>query len=126
MTFTNEGTWDRMLRFFAGIVLGYAAWVMWPGDARDHLTGDRGHCVGHRARRVVRGVRAVWLFDKEEGRRMTLLRGSMDAAETKAGCQSVLALWQGTRSSAADQEHRRPFINASRYSAAASSPKTRS
>ena len=31
MTFTNEGTWDRVLRFFAGIVLGYAAWVIWPG-----------------------------------------------------------------------------------------------
>ena len=30
MTFTNEGTWDRVLRFLAGIVLGYAAWVMWP------------------------------------------------------------------------------------------------
>ena len=31
MTFTNEGTWDRVLRLLAGIVLGYAAWVMWPG-----------------------------------------------------------------------------------------------
>lgn len=31
MTFTNEGTWDRVLRLLAGIVLGYAAWVIWPG-----------------------------------------------------------------------------------------------
>lgn len=31
MTFTNEGTWDRALRFLAGLVLAYAAWVLWPG-----------------------------------------------------------------------------------------------
>lgn len=31
MTFTNEGTWDRVFRVLAALVLGYAAWVMWPG-----------------------------------------------------------------------------------------------
>ena len=31
MTFTNEATWDRVLRFLAGLTLGYATWVMWPG-----------------------------------------------------------------------------------------------
>ena len=31
MTFTNEGTWDRVFRVLAAIVLGYAAWTLWPG-----------------------------------------------------------------------------------------------
>ena len=31
MTFTNEGTWDRVIRMLVGFVLGYAAWVTWPG-----------------------------------------------------------------------------------------------
>jgi hypothetical protein len=31
MTFTNEGTWDRVIRIFAALALGYAAWVTWPG-----------------------------------------------------------------------------------------------
>jgi hypothetical protein len=31
MTFTNEGTWDRVFRVLAGILLGYAAWMTWPG-----------------------------------------------------------------------------------------------
>ena len=33
MTFTNEGVWDRVVRILAGIVLGYAGWIMWPGTA---------------------------------------------------------------------------------------------
>ncbi len=32
MTF-NEGTWDRVMRILVGLVLGYAAWVTWPGTA---------------------------------------------------------------------------------------------
>lgn len=28
---TNEGTWDRVFRILLGIVLGYAAWIAWPG-----------------------------------------------------------------------------------------------
>jgi hypothetical protein len=31
MTFTNEGTWDRVVRILVGFALGYAAWVTWPG-----------------------------------------------------------------------------------------------
>jgi hypothetical protein len=31
MTFTNEGTWDRVIRILVGFALGYAAWVTWPG-----------------------------------------------------------------------------------------------
>lgn len=31
MTFTNEGTWDRVVRILVGLALGYAAWVTWPG-----------------------------------------------------------------------------------------------
>ena len=31
--FTNEGTWDRVFRMLAGIVLAYVAWVTWPGAA---------------------------------------------------------------------------------------------
>ena len=31
--FTNEGTWDRVLRILTGIVLAYVAWLMWPGLA---------------------------------------------------------------------------------------------
>jgi hypothetical protein len=31
MTFTNEGTWDRVIRILVGAALGYAAWVTWPG-----------------------------------------------------------------------------------------------
>jgi hypothetical protein len=33
MTFTNEGTWDRIIRILAAVALGYAAWVTWPGAA---------------------------------------------------------------------------------------------
>lgn len=33
MTFTNEGTWDRVIRILAAVALGYAAWVTWPGTA---------------------------------------------------------------------------------------------
>lgn len=33
MTFVNEGVWDRVIRLFIGIALGYAAWIMWPGMA---------------------------------------------------------------------------------------------
>jgi hypothetical protein len=29
MTFTNEGTWDRLIRILVGVALGYAAWVTW-------------------------------------------------------------------------------------------------
>ena len=32
MTF-NEGMWDRVIRIVVGLVLGYAAWVTWPGTA---------------------------------------------------------------------------------------------
>lgn len=28
---TNEGTLDRVFRILLGIVLGYAAWIAWPG-----------------------------------------------------------------------------------------------
>lgn len=31
MTFTNEGTWDRVIRVLVALALGYAAWVTWPG-----------------------------------------------------------------------------------------------
>jgi hypothetical protein len=31
MTFTNEGTWDRVIRVLVAVALGYAAWVTWPG-----------------------------------------------------------------------------------------------
>lgn len=31
MTFANEGTWDRIIRILAAVVLGYVAWVTWPG-----------------------------------------------------------------------------------------------
>lgn len=30
MTFTNEGTLDRLIRLVLAIALGYAAWVAWP------------------------------------------------------------------------------------------------
>ncbi|MBI2833316.1 MAG: DUF2892 domain-containing protein [Acidobacteria bacterium] len=33
MTFVNEGLWDRVIRIVAGIALGYAAWLAWPGTA---------------------------------------------------------------------------------------------
>ena len=33
MTFTNEGTWDRAVRFVVGLALAYVAWTMWPGTA---------------------------------------------------------------------------------------------
>ncbi|MBI2186431.1 MAG: DUF2892 domain-containing protein [Acidobacteria bacterium] len=33
MTFVNEGLWDRLIRFFIGLALGYAAWMVWPGTA---------------------------------------------------------------------------------------------
>jgi len=33
MTFVNEAVWDRVIRLFIGIALGYAAWIMWPGTA---------------------------------------------------------------------------------------------
>lgn len=33
MTFINEGAWDRVIRIFAALVLGYAAWTFWPGTA---------------------------------------------------------------------------------------------
>ncbi|OFW11851.1 MAG: hypothetical protein A3H96_22375 [Acidobacteria bacterium RIFCSPLOWO2_02_FULL_67_36] len=29
----NEGVWDRVIRIVAGIVLGYAGWMTWPGSA---------------------------------------------------------------------------------------------
>ena len=31
MTFTNEGSWDRLVRILGGIALGYAGWTIWPG-----------------------------------------------------------------------------------------------
>ena len=31
MTFTNEGTWDRVTRILVAFGFGYAAWVTWPG-----------------------------------------------------------------------------------------------
>lgn len=33
MTFTNEGVWDRVIRVFVALALGYAAWATWPGTA---------------------------------------------------------------------------------------------
>jgi Inner membrane protein YgaP-like, transmembrane domain len=30
MTFTNEGTWDRVIRIVLAFALGYAAWVSLP------------------------------------------------------------------------------------------------
>lgn len=30
MTFSNEGSWDRVIRIVAGAALGYAAWTTWP------------------------------------------------------------------------------------------------
>jgi hypothetical protein len=31
MTFTNEGTWDRVIRIVVGSAFGYVAWIGWPG-----------------------------------------------------------------------------------------------
>lgn len=31
MTFVNENTWDRVIRILLGLVLGYVAWLYWPG-----------------------------------------------------------------------------------------------
>jgi hypothetical protein len=31
VTFSNENAWDRAFRILLGVVLGYAAWVLWPG-----------------------------------------------------------------------------------------------
>ena len=31
MTFTNEGTSDRLIRLVLAIAFGYIAWVGWPG-----------------------------------------------------------------------------------------------
>jgi hypothetical protein len=33
MTLMNVGVWDRMLRIVVGAVVGYAAWIAWPGTA---------------------------------------------------------------------------------------------
>ena len=33
MTFVNEGLWDRLIRLVIGVVLGYFAWMTWPGTA---------------------------------------------------------------------------------------------
>jgi hypothetical protein len=33
MTFMNEGVWDRVIRVFVAMALGYAAWLTWPGAA---------------------------------------------------------------------------------------------
>jgi hypothetical protein len=33
MPFMNEGAGDRIVRILAGIALGYAAWMSWPGTA---------------------------------------------------------------------------------------------
>jgi len=30
MTFTNESTWDRVIRILAALTLGYVAWITWP------------------------------------------------------------------------------------------------
>lgn len=37
---TNEGVWDRAIRIVAGIALGCAAWVTWPGT--ENLTSRSG------------------------------------------------------------------------------------
>lgn len=56
MTFINEGAWDRVIRILAGIALGYAAWLTWPGTAGIVLvvigaialvTGLVGWCPGY-------------------------------------------------------------------------------
>ena len=31
MTFTNEGTSDRLIRFILALASGYVAWITWPG-----------------------------------------------------------------------------------------------
>jgi hypothetical protein len=58
MTITNEGTWDRVIRILAGVALGYAAWVTWPGTTSVVLivigaialfTGIGGWCAGYAA-----------------------------------------------------------------------------
>ena len=34
MTMTiNEGIWDRTIRIFVGLALGYVSWSAWPADA---------------------------------------------------------------------------------------------
>ena len=30
MEFSNEGTWDRVIRILVAFALGYAAWATWP------------------------------------------------------------------------------------------------
>ena len=30
MAFTNEATWDRLIRIVLAVALGYVAWVTWP------------------------------------------------------------------------------------------------
>ncbi len=56
MTFTNEGTWDRVTRIAVAIALGYAAWTMWPGTgslvlmmiaAMAFISGIVGYCPGY-------------------------------------------------------------------------------
>jgi hypothetical protein len=58
MTFTNEGTWDRLIRILVCVALGYAAWVTWPGTisivslvigAIALVTGLAGWCQGYAA-----------------------------------------------------------------------------
>ena len=69
MTFTNEGTSDRVIRILAAFALGYAAWVTWPATisivsmaiaAIALLTGLAGWCpayglVGFSTRNKVNG-----------------------------------------------------------------------
>lgn len=33
MAVINEGTWDRVIRVVAAIVLAYFGWITWPGAA---------------------------------------------------------------------------------------------
>jgi hypothetical protein len=56
MTFTNEGSRDRVVRILVGFALGYAAWVTWPGTismvslvigAVGLVTGPAGWCPAY-------------------------------------------------------------------------------
>jgi hypothetical protein len=73
MTFTNEGTWDRVITILVGFALGYAAWV---GDlARNdqhRLAADWSDCARHWTRGLVSGIRGLRPLDQEEGRGVTL------------------------------------------------------
>ena len=63
VTFTNESTWDRVIRILAAFALGYAAWMTWPaGDpivAEEDASALRAGSASHVREQVVRLVGQV-------------------------------------------------------------------